>query len=270
MSQVQKIIKYCAIGFALFLVVNIVGGIFFGLAAVGSFFDRNEQKVSMNDLEVLKIEQGNYNELDIDVASSSIVIKEGDTFKVETNNKYIRVSSEENILEIEEKEHFINNTENTVVIYIPVDYSFNEVSIDGGAGKVEVEKLTTKDISLDLGAGKVEFDSLIVTGDADIDGGAGAMEINSGVINNLDLDMGVGKVTMKVKLTGNNDIDAGVGELDVRLEGTDTEYMIRVNKGIGEAKINGKSVSNNTTYGTGSNKVLIDGGVGNIIIDFSE
>lgn len=261
MSEVQKIIKYCAMTFAIFLTFNIIGGIFLGIGAIGNIFDESDEKADPKDLEILKVNKDNFKELDIDVISSSIVIKEGEKFRVETNNKYVNVYEDEDALEIEEKEHFINNTDYTIIVYIPYEYSFSEVSIDGGAGKIEVEKLTTRDISLDLGAGKVEIGYLNVLKDADIDGGAGAIEIKNSAINNLDLDMGVGKFTMKTKLTGNNDIDAGVGECDITLIGSEDDYMIRVNKGIGEAIIDGKEISNNSYSGTGSTNVYIDGGV---------
>lgn len=270
MSQVQRIIKYCAIGFAVFLAVNIVSGIFFGLMSVGSLFNKKTLNDNQGILKVLKVERSHYNELEIDVLSSSVFIKEGENFKVETNNKYIKVVEDGDTLEIEEKKHFVNNSDNKVVVYVPADYTFSEVSFDGGAGTIEIEKLTTRDISLDLGAGKVEVDNLIVTGEADIGGGAGDIVINDGIINNLDLDMGVGKFTMKAKLTGNSDIDAGVGDVEVLLMGSELDYSVRINKGVGKTSVNGKSVSNNTTYGSGVNNLFIAGGVGKIVLNFSE
>lgn len=270
MSEFQKVIKYCAMAFAVFLAINIIGSIFVGIGALGVLFDKKETKVSTKDLEVLETRRDDYRELDIDVKSSSVLIKEGESFKVETNNKYVMVHEDEGTLEIEEKEHFVNNTDYTVVIYIPAEYSFNEVSFDGGAGKIDIRGLTTRDISLDLGAGKVKIDNLVVSGEADIDGGAGAIEISNGAINNLDLDMGVGKFTMKTKLTGNNNIDAGVGESNITLIGSEADYMIKVNKGIGEAIIDGKAVSDNSYRGRGSTNLYIDGGVGKIVVNFSE
>ena len=48
------------------------------------------------------------------------------------------------------------------------------------------------------------------------------------------------------------------------------DYCIILDKGLGNATINGKNMSDDTTYGTGENKLDIDGGVGSIQIDFIE
>ena len=48
------------------------------------------------------------------------------------------------------------------------------------------------------------------------------------------------------------------------------DYFITLDKGLGNATINGKNMSGDTTYGTGENKLDIDGGLGSIQIDFIE
>ena len=48
------------------------------------------------------------------------------------------------------------------------------------------------------------------------------------------------------------------------------DYCIILDKGLGNATINGKNMSGDTTYGTGENKLDIDGGLGSIQIDFIE
>ena len=48
------------------------------------------------------------------------------------------------------------------------------------------------------------------------------------------------------------------------------DYCIILDKGLGNATINGKNMSDDTTYGTGENKLDIDDGLGSIQIDFIE
>ena len=48
------------------------------------------------------------------------------------------------------------------------------------------------------------------------------------------------------------------------------DYNISLDKGIGSATLAGNSMDDNTQYGTGSNKIDIDGGVGSISIDFKK
>ena len=87
-------------------------------------------------------------------------------------------------------------------------------------------------------------------------------------MNNLDLDMGVGKLSLTSKLTGNNKIDSGVGAIDLSLIGSLEDYKISLDKGIGKATISGEDMKDDYTYGTGINKIDIDGGIGSINIDF--
>ena len=101
-----------------------------------------------------------------------------------------------------------------------------------------------------------------------IDSGAGEVVIKDGSVNNLDLDMGIGKVKLNLEVIGNSEIDAGIGELNLVLLGNDDDYRINVDKGIGSIKFNGESVDAETTVGNGDNIIDIDGGVGNINVDF--
>lgn len=268
MIKTQKIIKYCAIAFALFLTFSIISSIMFGIMSIGTIFDNNDTNIT-DKLETLEV-SNNIQELDINVKSINITIKESSDFKVETNNKYIKLKEKNNKLSItEEKHNLFNNTDSSLIIYLPSDYLFNEVSIENGAGKIEIDKLSTKNIELDLGAGKVEIEYLYVTTEADIDGGAGEIVIENSTITNLDLDMGVGNLILTSSLTGNNEIDAGVGEIELNLNENLDNYKIKINKGLGNATLNEETMKNDTYYGTGSNLINIDGGVGNIKINYS-
>lgn len=267
MSRLQKIIKYLAIAFAIFLTFSIISGIMYGISFLGSLVTNEESSITekLNDLEI----NDDTLLLDINVLSSNITIKSGDVFKAETNNKYINSEQDKNKLYIQEKKHNLFHNDNSeLVIYIPSDTTFDGVSIETGAGKVNIETLSTKQLYLNLGAGKVEINNLNVLETTKIDGGAGEITINATNINNLDLDMGVGKLSLTSKLIGNNKIDSGIGEMNLSLIGTLEDYKIFLNKGIGQTTIDGKNIKDNNTYGTGINKLDIDGGIGSINIDF--
>lgn len=266
MSRVQRIIKYLATAFALFLSLSIISSIIYGLSFVGGMFDNDKQS---SDLKELKINNSALI-LDIDVSSSNISVKQGNTLKVETNNKYIHTNQYKNKLYIKEKKHnlFSKNDDNKLTVYVPKDFIFDLVDIKTGASKLNISTLNTKKLSLNLGAGKVKVNNLNVTNSADIEGGAGEIVIEASSINNLDLDMGASKLLLNSKLTGNSEIDAGVGKMDLLLIGSLNDYNITLDKGIGSASINDSNMENDKTYGIGTNKIDIDGGVGSINIDF--
>lgn len=267
MNRVQRIIKYLAFAFALFLAFSIISSIIYGLSFIGDMFDNDKQSSNLKELKL----NNNVLVLDINVSSSNITIKKGNTLKVETNDKYIHTNQNENKLYIKEKKHnlFNKNDNNKLTVYVPKDFIFDFVNIKTGASKLNISELNTKKLSLNLGAGKVKINNLKVTNSANIEGGAGEITIEDSFINNLNLDMGAGKLLLNSKLTGNSEIDAGVGKMDLLLVGSLNDYNITLDKGIGSASINDSNMENDKTYGIGTNKIDIDGGIGSIKIDFT-
>lgn len=270
MIKTQKIIKYVAIGLALFIIVTIISLIMYGIISIGNIFDVSDNIIK-GELKDLKVSE-NIDAIDMEIIGANIIIKEGTTLKIETNNKYIKTKEKNNLLSIIETKHnLINNSNNSdLIIYVPSNHIFNNIFIENGAGKIEVEKLHTKKINLDLGAGKVNIQNLTVNNNAEINGGAGEIIITNGNINNLDIDMGIGKLTLTSTITGNNDIDAGIGDIELNLIGTTDDYKIILDKGIGNATLNEENIKNSTYYGNGSNIVDISGGIGSIKINLQK
>lgn len=261
MMNFQKVIKYLAIAFACFLVVSIIGSVFSLFVYFVSMFD-NQDDSPMKKYEINEV----INDIEIDVSSTNLVIQRGLLFSIETNNKYIKYEIDDRELSIEEKNHFINNTSSKLIVTIP--YHLGGLSVDAGAGKVEIDKLEVNNLELDLGAGKTDISNVLVLNNCDIDGGAGEIIINESDITNMDLDMGVGKVELNSKLNGNSEINAGVGEVNLELVGGLDDYRFDVSKGIGSIVIDNHEISNDTVYGNGQNKVRISGGVGEIEVKF--
>lgn len=266
MNQTQKIIKYLAFAFAVFLIVSIVSGIMYSFFFLGNLFGKEEGK---DFLEPVMIDE-NTLVLEIDVFTSNIIIKEGETLSFQTNNKYIDSAQENNRFSIKEKRHNWFSQKQELILFVPKDFHFNEVEIETGAGKVTIEQLSTNQLSLNLGAGNISIENLMVLEKAKIESGAGKLEIHDGTIQNLDFDMGVGSVSLTSKLTGNTKINTGVGTLQLSLIGTLEDYSITLDKGLGNATIQNEPMNGDMTYGTGMNRLEIDDGVGNIKIHLIE
>lgn len=272
MTTTQKIIKYLALAFAIFLIINIFSFIIYGIYGIGSLFGLTGSNDSnLVEIETIKdFDFENKIDLEIDLSYTDLVIQKGEHLKVESNSKYITSKQDNNSIVIKEKNRswFNFGKRSKLIIYIPEGVSFSNVDIDTGAGTVYIDTIITKELELDMGAGKVEIDYLEASNSASIDGGAGSVTIKNGKINNLDLDVGVGKFIISSKITGKSKIDAGVGSLDVNLFGNIDDYKIRVEKGIGDIRIDKDKADNNTIYGNGENYIDIEGGVGSISISF--
>ncbi len=265
MTEFQKVIKYCAIALALLLTVGIIGGILSAVGAVSLFFDGDGVLENMKAYDI----SGEVLSLKIDIAAADFEICSGDEFKAESNIKKLKVENESGTLVISEDNRAwrVGDNKAKLILYIPDGTVFKNAEIVAGAGRVKAGTVISENLRLVLGAGEFIIENLSASKSADIDGGAGKLQINGGELNNLDLDMGVGALYLQSSLKGNADLDFGVGKTELVLEGSEDDYQIDVDKGLGAVTVEGNSL--NGTYGSGNNKIDINGGVGEIQIGFN-
>lgn len=266
MSRIQKVIKYLAISFAIFLIVSIISSIMYGIISLTNIFSNSDNVTNLNEVKI----NNDISSLDIDLSNVNVTIKKGNKFKIETNSDNINYRVVENNLFINQKDDnwFNRKVNSDLIVYVEKNFVFDFVLIENGAGNLEINDLSTNELELDLGAGKVTIDKLTVLKEASIDGGAGEVNISNSSINNLDLDMGIGKVLISSTLTGNSEIDAGIGEVDLNLLDKEDNYKINIDKSIGEIIIDGNKVDDENSYGNGLNTIDISGGIGSININF--
>ena len=266
MNNIQKVIKYLAIALAIFIIIQIfllTSNIFLGIS---NLLAKEDESKDMKNIEIKE----NISKLDINVSTASILIKEGNTFKIETKSSYINSKISKNELRIEEQKNtwWKNKKNSQLTIYIPKEVNFKQVSIETGAGIMSIESLKTSDLTLEIGAGKVEIEYINVENTANINGGVGSFKIKDGLLHNLKLDVGIGKTDITAKITGKSDIDSGIGQLNLNLMGLKDDYQINVKKGLGNVVVDGNIVNKVLQYGNGDYYIDISGGVGNINVIF--
>ena len=276
MTTAQKIIKYIATAFAVFLIFTIISAILTGgyvlLKAFGLI--HTDKDIVTEDLKVISSEIKEISTLKIDLAFTNLEIKTGESFRVETDNSKITFTNYNGSVKIkEENRNWLNNNKkaSNLTIYIPEDMiALDEAKIETGAGNINIEKLNTQSLYLELGAGDVHIENVLVTGEAKIDGGVGRAELKFCEINNLKANLGMGEFVFTGKLTGKSEIDSGVGAININLLDDADNYTIDVSKGIGNVTLDGQKLEMDRVYGTGENYLDIDGGIGEIKIDFKE
>lgn len=269
MTAVQKVIKYCAIAFAIFLIVSIFSGIIGAVSGLSFVFGGSKDAVG--EMKTFAID-GEVSILDIDLSAAQLEIRTGKEFSVESNHKYLNVKNAEGTLTVNEDSVVggINFEEIKVILTIPENQVFETAIINTGAGTVKIDAVTANKLTLDLGAGKADIGELSATVSSRISGGAGELNIRGGELACLDFDMGVGKAVIRSRLSGNSDVDCGVGDLSLTLIGNESDYRIMLDKGLGEAVIGGERAADGAVYGSGETAVDVDGGVGRVEIGFEE
>ena len=274
MTTTQKIIKYLAIAFALFLVISIFS-IIFGLSReiISSINNDKKESELLEEYTTISNNVNNIESFKIDISNDDIKIKEGEKFEVKTNDPDVKFYHENSKVKIKSDKtfswHLSNSSRGTIIIYLPKEFNISELDLNLGAGKIDIDKLFVETLLMDLGAGTMTAKEINVYEKATTNGGAGNININLGTINNLNLKLGAGNASIQSDLTGSNTLTTGVGKLNLGLSRSKDNYRFDINKGLGNIILNDFDVSEDTLIGDGETKIKINGAVGNIIINTS-
>lgn len=281
MTPFQKIIKYGAIAFAVYLCIMIIGGI---VAAITAMFGitmgfENLRDSKNSDVVTTKWSQ-EYQDianLEIDLDYCELEIREGDTLKVEAtdtaDNKFVSELKNDKLV-IKDKNtthrwYTLQNFVPKVTISIPKDYEFKKVDLRTGASETKIDKLNCQELVIEMGAGKYTIHS-ITAKDAKIEAGAGETTIKNSEFDMLKLDAGIGKLIVTSKILNHADVECGVGKVDFNLVGTTQDYKVKASTGLGNFVVDHHKVHDDETIGEGNTTVKIDAGVGETTVNFVE
>lgn len=275
MTTFQRLIKYGALLLAIALIFLIFAGAGGAIIGVSQLFGGNNSINEITDDEGYTTEtfkQDDIESIDIELAAATLKITDSDTFSVTYSKRGVRVQNKKHTLKIEEKGvGFIGvEKDSVIVLSVPADMDINKVSVESGAGGVNIEKLTCNKFEMDFGAGEINLGDVTVTEKTEIDCGVGKLKITDGKLNNLKFSSGVGECDITARLTGNSNFESGVGNIRLNLIGTEQDYNVGAETGIGIISVNGKRLADGKTYGEGENSVYIEGGVGSVKISFSK
>lgn len=275
MTTTQKIIKYLAIAFALFLVISIFS-IIFGLSReiISSINSDKKDSKLLEEYTTISNNVNNIESFKIDISNDDIEIKEGEKFEVKTNDPDVKFYHENSKVKIKTDKtfswHLSNSSRGTIIIYLPNEFNITELELNLGAGKIDIDKIFVETLLMDLGAGTMTAKEINVYEKATINGGAGNINIYSGTINNLNLKLDAGNASIESDLTGSNTLTTGVGKLNLGLSRSKDNYKFDISKGLGNIILNDFDVSEDILIGDGEAKIKISGAIGNIIINTAE
>ena len=275
MNTAQQIIKAFAIVLAILIIGGMIGGIAIAGMTLSYIFDDRDGSTSIVEDNISLLEgeieaETTLSELRIYTRVSSLIIMTGDELQVKAPVGRVGIQQSRSSLEIREKKTYFwerwGERPGQIVVVVPSEVELDKFVLESGAGRVEIQGLTTKQALIDLGAGRTEISRLVATEVVEIDSGAGHLAVRESKLHNLDLDMGAGLVEIVAELSGINQLDAGVGKLELVLSGEETEYQFKVEKGLGSITLNDEKIGDGTIRGSGSTVIDIDGGVGAIQI----
>lgn len=285
MSSFQRVIKYCAMGFAIFLTVMIVSGIASAVFAIINIAPGGVMKTGhwKNEKTVDYSESfTNVTSLDIDHTIGQLKIEVGENFRVEAENvsKNFKAEIDDNgklsISEGDKGGHFLwfnfsgfYHPNAKVIIYLPANFVAEKALIDAGAGNIAIEGLHANYLEISAGAGNIDGSNMVAQ-NVSIDGGVGNIKLDDVDFTDAEFDCGVGNLDVSGKLVGNTEISCGVGEVDLDLIGNENDYNFNADSGIGTIRLNGEKISGNQSSSDARNDIQIDGGVGSVDISMDQ
>ena len=197
-------------------------------------------------------------------------------YRKENSKRDITVNKDGNTLWIEENGSgkLLTNDNVRIVIQIPSNMEFKEIELDNSAGEITVNHaLYAENVSIIVGAGESVINKeLQISGTLYAEVAAGEIDFAKINAGKIELNAGVGEIDVEKASADEVILECGVGELDVTLEGSKEDYSYKIDCGIGEVEIAGRSYSGLGTtkeISGGSKTVDIDCGVGEINVDFT-
>lgn len=276
MSGLQKVIKYCAMAFAIFLSVVIFGGIIAAVTGVATgiaginYLTEEQKRINLSEQyteEEIK-ELGLQNIL-VD-CNAYITVRRGDVLSVEalnvTEDYKIRCSNGK-LSVLQEKKNFSirfnwimkdwdASVQEQVIVTIPENFMPNQMVIHSGSGKVFVSEVTSDRMELDSGSGSVEIAD-VTTDKLRIDSGSGRVSLTKVNATESVLETGSGSVKGEDTSLGKLSVNSGSGAVElIRVIAED----VVVDSGSGSVEFEGK-LTGACTFETGSGaaSVAIDG-----------
>lgn len=171
--------------------------------------------------------------------------------------------------------HFIGEdlSQNQIFIGFPKGSSFDEVELICGAGTAEVVNITANELEIEAGAGEVTVNSAEVTKfSANI--GAGRVESSDMTAREVDLEVGMGECIYQGKILGELDAECDLGNMEIRVEGSETDYNYELDCSAGNIDLGGRSITGlaaEKSINNGASRNFdISCNMGNITVSFEE
>lgn len=234
MNGIQKVIKYCAMAFAIFLtvvifgsIVSVVLGVTTGIAGVNFLMGEDKERINLaqeytpEEVQSLGIES-----VLVD-CNAEITVKQGEKLAIEAENvtdeyeircangKFSIVQDAPGI-QVNWLFVFDDATEReTVVVTIPATFLPEQVEVNSGSGKVVLESFYTDHLVVDSGSGSVSV-SDVNTKRLDIDSGSGRVSLVETTAEETSLLTGSGGISAEDAMLGILRLDSGSGSVAMR------------------------------------------------------
>ena len=163
MTEIQKIIKYCALALAVFLILIIVTTIVnigYNILEKTDLINDDNSKILKNNI-VISNNESEIREIDIDIKSDIKYYYEDGKVLIKQNNV--------------NKWYLNKNNNSKLIVYIPSEISLEKINLKNNVGDIKIDFEKISNLNIDLDVGDIFVKSII--------GGKNIIKSNVGDIN---------------------------------------------------------------------------------------
>ena len=249
-------------------------------------WEDEETSVGMEEMQFSWEKTEDIKQMDVQIKVGTVKITEGEYFHVsieDIKEEDISCYVENQVLHILDRRSAsetvtvvpvsIQTAEADIAITVPEGFQPEKLSLDLGAGEMQVEGLETETLWVKAGAGSIILDGLCAKQAVEFHIGTGEIRAYDFVGQNMMAKCGVGELYVNGSLIGENNIDCGIGEVLCELSGKEEDYSYAVDCGIGEVVIGTEGyygISKNSKTGTGEDSFHVHCGIGSVKISFQK
>lgn len=279
MTGFQKFIKYAAIAFGIYLSITIILvllGIargFVGASRNDEFKDLTRDREEYHTENITRTYE-NIKNLEINVEETELIIRNGDTFRIDGTNipDRMEIKQDGDKLKVSDEELPSNfSDENMVVtIYVPENIKLDTIDLEINYVPADIQKLNTANLKLDIYNNYCEIDEIIAD-NMEFKNEEGNIDIYDAEIGRLLFDSESGVEDVSLDITGNAEINLEYSYTDMNLIGAQEDYQISTRNQSGNIYVDGETITSNAeTWGSGNTKINLDNVHADIFITFRE
>ena len=210
-------------------------------------FDKDHD-IWKGDVEKTLLAEGGIREWDLELGGCEFELKDsGDaSYYVEYSGKgksqayakddtlYVRV--------LNGSDWSVGNTTECLTLYAPMDATVEEISVELGAGQMNLDDLKVRKIEIDLGAGQVVADRMQAE-TVSVSVGAGEIILKEAQLMDVQAEVGAGNCEISGTITGDVDAECAMGNLTFELTGSEGDFNYDIQCVTGNITVGDKEYS---------------------------
>ncbi len=192
-----------------------------------------------------------FNSINCSLVVGSVTVEKGDKYSVSfsgTENMLPTVEVKDGTLSIRQSTRNKKNNSNGKIVITVCKDEFDEFSLTGNVGDLQLEDFTFSKLSAEVNVGDVKLKGVTVSGKTTLECNVGDVNLNRCSLSDTDIEVNVGEI--KMENTFKKD-----------------DVLYKLNTDIGSIKFFGEKLGKNYKSGSGSIKVTADVNVGDIKVE---